>query len=295
MSRSRLAVRALRLKLAGAAADPIPDYDVASATYDDYFTRVMGPHSVTLLDDVLLFPGAQVVELACGTGHLTSELARRMHGRGRLQAVDKSAGMLAVARSKVPSTPDLTVTFTEADMEEFLLAQPDASADLVVIGWAVCYTEPVRLLRQVNRVLKPEGTVAVIETKADALEALRTALSRVVTDDPTLLTSLIRVALPRSERTLARWLERGGFQIVTVRAGEQPLPCRTVEEALEWVERSGAGAGFKDTFNASRADDVREQLGAALARILEERGALGLTHTFVAGVARRPAVRRRAS
>lgn len=281
--------------MAGASADPTDDYDAASTTYDDYFTRVMGAHSVALLDDVPLSAGDSVVELACGTGHLTAELARRMEGRGRLQVVDKSPGMLAVARRKVAPSPNLRLSVTEGDMERFLAQQPSHSVDLVVVGWAICYSNPARLLRQVRRVLRPDGHVAVIETRGDALATLREALERVVTDDPSMLTSLIRVTLPRSEHTLGRWFERSGLHALTLRSGAQPLPCRSVEDALDWIERSGAGAGFRDTFDAAREAEVRRRLTVALAQIGAERGGLGLCHTFVAGVATPRAVAARAS
>lgn len=295
MSRTKLAVRALRLKLAGESADPTEDYNAASTTYDDYFTRVMGGHSVALLDDVPLTPGAHVIELACGTGHLTQEIARRLNGDGTLMVVDKSPGMLEVAKQKVAATPRLQVSFTEGDMDEFLQGQPAASADVIVVGWAICYSHPTRLLREVHRVLRPHGYVAVIETKGDALATLRKAMARVVIDDPSVLTSLLRVTLPRSERTLGRWFAHSGLQTVTLRSGVQPLPCRTAEDALEWIERSGAGAGFRDTFDATREQEVRERLGVELARIRDRHGDLGLTHTYVAGVATRHTVNERAS
>ena len=109
MSRIGLALRAARLTVSRATADPTPDYDLASGSYDDYFTRVMGGHGVGLLDAVMLRPGMTVLELACGTGHLTAEIARRLQGRGELHAVDRSPGMLEVARAKVPPSPGLKV------------------------------------------------------------------------------------------------------------------------------------------------------------------------------------------
>ena len=169
MSRIGLALRAARLTVSRATADPTPDYDLASGSYDDYFTRVMGGHGVGLLDAVMLRPGMTVLELACGTGHLTAEIARRLQGRGELHAVDRSAGMLEVARAKVPPSPGLRVSFTEGDMTRFLADRPAHSADVVVIGWAICYSNPVRLLQEVARVLEPGGQVAVIETRSTAL------------------------------------------------------------------------------------------------------------------------------
>jgi ubiquinone/menaquinone biosynthesis C-methylase UbiE len=288
VSRLGLALHALRLKIARAEADPTADYDAASPTYDDYFTRVMGAHSLSLLDDIRIGPGSSVVELACGTGHLTAAIAARLGGVGRLSVVDKSPGMLAVARSKVQTAPGLELSFAQGDMEEFLHGQPTASADLVVIGWAICYSDPTRLLSEVHRVLRPGGQVAVIETRSDALATLRHAFEEVLAGDPSMLTALIRVSLPRNERVLGRWFSRAGLTITRLGHGEQALPCRTAEDAVDWVERSGAGAGFRDSFDLSREDEVRERLRAALDRRRTRAGEIGLTHTFVLGVADRP-------
>jgi ubiquinone/menaquinone biosynthesis C-methylase UbiE len=289
MSRAGLALRALRLKVGGAVADPTPDYDIASSTYDDYFTRVMGAHSIGLLDEATVRKGDSVIELACGTGHLTAELARRLEGAGRLEVVDKSPGMLGVAQAKVIPTPTLDVRFTVGDMEEFMAGQPTSSADLVVIGWAICYSDPVKLLSEVKRVLRPGGQVAVIETRSDALSTLRHAFESVVTHDPSMLTALIRVALPRSERVLGRWFLKADLVPSTLRSGAQVLPCRTAADAVEWVERSGAGAGFRDSFDINREHEIRDLLRAALEQHRTRHGSLGLVHTFVVGVANRAA------
>ena len=289
MSRTGLALRALRLWMSGSSADPTADYDAASGTYDDYFTKVMGRHSMGLLDDVTVEPGQTVLDLACGTGHLTGEIARRLQGHGRLLVVDKSPGMLEVARRKLQPAPGLELTFRQGDMEEFMRAQPDASADLVVIGWAICYSQPIRLLRQVSRVLRPGGHVAVIETRADALSTLRHAFEQVVADDPSMLKALIRVSLPKDERTLGRWFLKSGLTPIQLGHGDQDLPCRTTAEALDWVERSGAGAGFRDSFDISRETEIRGRLGLALENHRGRNGSLGLRHTFVVGVAGLPA------
>src|SRR5262245_51644698 len=123
----KLVLRAARLYLGGRRADPIPDYDLASTAYDDFFSEVMGVHGVGALDEVPVRPGDAIVELACGTGHLAAAVARRLGDAGSIRAVDLSGGMLAVARERLRAFPHLDVTLEQGDMLAFVERLPDAS------------------------------------------------------------------------------------------------------------------------------------------------------------------------
>lgn len=287
MSRAGLALRAARLFVTGSRADPTPDYDVASLTYDEAFTATMGRHSRALLARVPFGEGSDVVELACGTGHLTEEIVRRQAGSGTLRVVEKSPGMLAVARAKVEALPGPRshVEWTEGDMTAFLQALPDDSADAVVCGWAICYSQPVRLFKEIDRVLRPGGTVGIIETRADALGALRRGFEDLVAEEPRMLTGLIRVSLPSDAAEVARWMRKAGLEPDHLDEGEQEWPCRTADDALEWVERSGAGAGFRNSFDMSREGEIRDRLRAILRRQEASSEGLSLRHPFVVAVA----------
>jgi ubiquinone/menaquinone biosynthesis C-methylase UbiE len=285
MSRVRLAARALRLALNKAHADPTADYDAASGDYDTFFSPVMGKHSIAALDTVPVRPGDTVVELACGTGHLTEEIVRRLNGTGAVYAVDKSPGMLQVAKDKVlplaHGAPGLHVELSEGDMDSFIQSRPSGSADLVVVGWAICYTKPTRLLAQIERVLRPGGRVVVIETRADAHRALTERLERIFADDPSLLTGLIRVTLPKDAATVARWFIKAGLSVDFQRDGAQTIPAHTPEDVVEWVQRSGAAAGFKTAVDSGREQLVLDRIAAGLGELLARDGVLDLQHTFV--------------
>ena len=116
MSKISLAAHFLELKMSGKVSNPINDYNAVGTTYDQFFTSIMGKISTTALNMVPISPGDQVVELACGTGHLTREIQSRLQGRGSIMAVDKSEGMIAVAKRKVKSNANLPVDFTINDM-----------------------------------------------------------------------------------------------------------------------------------------------------------------------------------
>ena len=106
--------------------------------------------------------GAVVLDLACGTGDLSS-LARR-HGY-RVLGCDLSAGMLAANHAGRP--------LLEADAAHLALAE--ASLDGIVCGYALRnFTDLAGSLAEAARVLRPGGRIAVLEVAAPQRGLLRT-------------------------------------------------------------------------------------------------------------------------
>ncbi|MDE0572627.1 class I SAM-dependent methyltransferase [Demequina sp. B12] len=94
----------------------------------------------------------QVVDVGAGTGKLTRVLVDLGH---QVTAVDPDAAMLAALTQTVPGVP------TEVGTAE-QLPVPDASADVVVLGQAWHWVEPVRASAEVGRVVRPGGTLGLI-------------------------------------------------------------------------------------------------------------------------------------
>jgi ubiquinone/menaquinone biosynthesis C-methylase UbiE len=289
MKRIRLYARALWLLLNRAYADPTPDYDLASSDYDDFFSRVMGTHSMAMLAELDIHQDQDIIELACGTGHLTAAAGHRLDGGGSIRAVDKSEGMLAVAGAKMVGFENLRVDLSQGDMMEFLAATPAESADVVVCGWGICYVPPARFLREVRRVLRPGGQVGIIETRADAMAPLMHVFEEVVAADPSVMRRYLSINLPKNVGVLRQWFEKAGLEVGVMRDGSQPLPPDSAEAAVEWVERSGAAAGFRDSFDPGREEEMRTRLRLEMERYITRHGGIELNHTFVYGVACRAA------
>jgi demethylmenaquinone methyltransferase/2-methoxy-6-polyprenyl-1,4-benzoquinol methylase len=101
--------------------------------------------------------GGSALDVACGSGKLTAELARQTGPNGRVVGLDFSARMLEVARREHPG-----LEFTEGDALN--LPFDDGSFDASTIAFGLRnLADPVRGLREMIRVLRAGGTAVVLE------------------------------------------------------------------------------------------------------------------------------------
>jgi len=102
------------------------------------------------------------LDIGCGTGFLSLELAARGH---RVTGVDFAPAMLAAARAKA-AAQGLAARFDEADAEQ--LPYPPGSFDLVVsrhVLWTLPHPEAA--IDEWIRVLRPGGRLALWDSQFD--------------------------------------------------------------------------------------------------------------------------------
>lgn len=127
------------------------------------------------LDGITPLAGLDVVELGAGTGRLTRMLVPVV---GSIRAFDASAHMLEVARRHLSETGLDNWSLEVAPNDRLPVA--DASADLALEGWSIGHAvgwypetwreEIGRALGEMRRVLRPSGTMIVIETLGTGAE-----------------------------------------------------------------------------------------------------------------------------
>ncbi|WP_329090564.1 methyltransferase domain-containing protein [Actinomadura citrea] len=116
-----------------------------------------------LLHDGTAYPaGSRVLEAGCGVGAQTVHLVSRSPGV-RLTAVDLSRASLDQARARVEASfPAARVRWRCADLRD--LPFPDAAFDHVFVCFVLEHLpDPCAALAGLRRVLRPGGTLTVIE------------------------------------------------------------------------------------------------------------------------------------
>ncbi len=106
-------------------------------------------------------PGDRVLDVATGTGDLALELAARVAPGGAVVASDFSQEMLVRARAKAAGAPS-PVTFECANAMQLPYGDGEFAAATVGFG-ARNFSDLDRGLREMTRVVRPGGTVVVLE------------------------------------------------------------------------------------------------------------------------------------
>jgi SAM-dependent methyltransferase len=102
-----------------------------------------------------LAPGQTALDIACGTGVLAREAARRVAPGGKVIGLDRNDGMLTMARRMAPE-----IEWREARAESLPFANDSFDAVLSQFG-LMFFEDPIAALEEMWRVLRPAGRLAV--------------------------------------------------------------------------------------------------------------------------------------
>jgi SAM-dependent methyltransferase len=234
-------------------------FDVAP----DAYTRFMGVYSdplalrfVELLD---LQPGQRVLDVGCGPGVLTAQLAVRV-GAAEVVAIDPSRPFVESTRQRLPG-----VEVCEGSAED--LPFPDDGFDLAVAQLVVHFmSDPVAGLAEMARVTRPGGLVAANVWDHAGISGPLTTFWRAVRDlDPQ--------AIDESARPGTR---EGQLAELFARAGLRDLESGSITVTVgfdsfdEWWAPYEMGVGPAGAYVAGLDERGRESLKHACRGYLPE-------------------------
>ncbi len=246
-------------------------YDELSPHYNDSWLKHLAPvtdRMLTLLPET--GRDAVILDLGCGSGHTTAFLEENTPAV-RINAVDISHGMLNEAAKLC-----FRSRFQCADMLEYLRSAPAESVDLIVSAWALGYSHPKKLFREVHRVLNPGGTFLFVTNLATTLQPVFHAYRRTLAKFPERTRGAILHHFPPDSKFLYRLLEKNHFKAEFFEEGKINITPPENIPFAKWILSTGILAGFDRILPLASDQEVAEYFTG---KVLKSK--LPLAHHYV--------------
>jgi trans-aconitate 2-methyltransferase len=211
-------------------------------------------HGAALLELLGPRPGERVLDLGCGTGHLTAQVAA---AGVEVVGIDLAPTMIEQARRTYPQ-----LRFEVADARDFTFAEPfDAVLSNAALHWV---RPPERAIACVHRALRPGGRFVAELGGRGNVRAIRAALARAA--------EAVGVGpwqapwyFP-SVGEYAALLEAAGLEVTFAALFDRPTPLQGDEGMRQWVAMFAGGLleavpeGRREQFLASVEAELRPTL-----------------------------------
>ena len=146
-----------------------PDYDKLNHILSLNIDKGWRKRAVCEIADVQ--QKLSVLDVACGTGDFTIEIAKKVTEGSKIVGIDLSEGMMKVGREKIADA-GVDATLEYGDCEA--LAYQDNSFDRISVGFGVRNFEHLDLgLKEMCRVLKPGGKLVILELSVPSNPIIR--------------------------------------------------------------------------------------------------------------------------
>lgn len=146
-----------------------PDYDRLNHILSLNIDKIWRRKAVREIADIK--EPLNVLDVACGTGDFTIEIAGTLSEGSRITGIDLSEGMMTVGREKI-SASGVNAVLEYGDCEA--LKYLDNTFDRVSVGFGVRNFEHLETgLKEMCRVLKPEGKLVVLELSVPSNPVIR--------------------------------------------------------------------------------------------------------------------------
>lgn len=258
-----------------------------NAMADTFDTRRFFPLSAHRLVDRMALPaGAQVLDVATGTGWAALAAAQRVGPTGTVVGIDLAPALLARARQKAAAAGLTQVEFRNGDARR--LAFADQRFDVVLCATALfLMPDMLAALREWWRVLRPGGQVGFSAwgpTYRQPLQGLWDArLQPYGVARPTSAPDRAGTLHLADLETCQRVLHEAGFAPIAVQREHVAYAFRTAEEWWAEMSTSRSGLAVWQLAPAQRAQFQAEHLAEVAALATAQGIAVDVAINFARG------------
>jgi trans-aconitate methyltransferase len=231
-----------------------------STLYDESFAIItqLGAGVVELLAPR---PGERIVDLGCGTGGLTAQIAA---AGADVVGIDSSEAMIARARELYPQ-----LRFEVARGEDFALDSPvDAVFSNAALHWMA---PPQEVAASVARALKPGGRFVAEMGGKGNIATITGAIYQALAEEGI---SREQVRNPWYFPSIGEYgslLERAGFEVLLMQLFNRPTPLDDCPNGVaDWLRMFGGA--FLAAVPATRRAHVHERVNELTRPLLEHDG-----------------------
>ncbi|MGH0035674.1 MAG: class I SAM-dependent methyltransferase [Myxococcota bacterium] len=200
--------------------------DAAAEYFEAHFVpAIFATWAPILVDACAVSQGQRVLDVACGTGIVARVASDCLGGVGEVTGLDLNPSMIKVARRL---RPDLD--WREGDATE--MPFPDASFDAVLCqAGLMFFPDPIAALREMRRVLAPDGQLAIhVWGASEGYELTAELLDKTAGKE---IANIFRAPFSMAHSSLLpELLAKAGFDAPRSKTYEEPARFPSIEAFL---------------------------------------------------------------
>lgn len=123
---------------------------------EQHSEKIAGPFGSLAIERLDLSPGQRVLDVGCGSGPTTVEIARKVSPGGEVIGADISATLVAAARQRAAEAGVANTTFVTADMQTHDVGRHEFDAAFSRFG-IMFFTDPKVAFGRIRRAIRPGG------------------------------------------------------------------------------------------------------------------------------------------
>jgi SAM-dependent methyltransferase len=243
---------------------------------ESHHERVIGPAGRMAIERLAPQSGQQVIDLGCGTGQTTLELAARVAPRGQALGVDITDALLQRAREHATATGTNNVEFRHADVQNSDLGRARFDGAFSRFG-VMFFADPVAAFTNVHRSVKPGSVISFAcwqpVTSNEWMSVPAEAAVSVLGSPPELPAAGAPGPFSLSDRDrVGGILVSAGFHQVDIEAHDDLMrtPEARIPEAADAALRAGAVQRMLEGAGAETVERVRAAIEDAMRARLQD-------------------------